>query len=222
MHTRTKLLITTLTAAVVLAAAVGTATARRLETSNQFIRVVWNALKFNEGGGGGPSVTCPVTLEGSFHSRTISKVSGQLIGYITRAALTRNGCVLAGGAENIRILNGVEEPTNTLPWHVRYDSFEGTLPNIAGIRLQLIGAAFLLTAFGVSCLYKSTEASPAFGNALLNAGHVVTDLKPREEKTIPKFAGGALCPNTGRFSSAAASTVSLLGATTSIIITLVQ
>jgi hypothetical protein len=222
MHVRTKLLITTLGAAVVLAAAVGTATARRLEINNQFIRVVWNELKFVEGGGGGPVFTCPVTLEGSFHSRTISKVSGQLIGYITRAALTRANCVLAGGAENIRFLNGVEEPTNTLPWHVRYDSFEGTLPAITGVRLQIIGFGWLVTMVGVSCLYKSTEAAPFFGNAILNVGQVVTNLRLREERTIPKFAGGALCPNTVRYGSATASTVTLLGATTSIVIRLVQ
>jgi hypothetical protein len=223
MRNRIKLLLTTLGAAIVLAAVVSSADANRIEVSNQSIRVVWSNLKFVEGGGGGPSATCPVTLEGSFHSKTISKVSGQLIGYITAAALTNASCTFAGGASSVRILNGVEEGAThqTLPWHVRYDSFEGELPAITGIRLQLIGAAFLLTAIGVSCLYQSTTAQPAFGNVLVTAG-TVTDLRPRTERLIPKFSGSGLCPGSGRFSAASAATVTGQGNTTAITVTLVQ
>jgi hypothetical protein len=221
MRNRTKVVMTALTAALALSVAVSSASARRIELSNQNIRAVWevNSKLTLSNAEGGLTLACPVTLEGSFHSRTLSKVSGQLIGYVTRAFLTRSGCVVTGGVEDIRILNGVETTTNTLPWHIRYDSFTGTLPNITSIRLQLVNASFVLTAFGVNCLYKSTTARPAFADTLVTAG-AVTGLRALSERFIPVFEGGFLCPEETRFTGTAR--VTLLGTTTAIRVRLVQ
>jgi hypothetical protein len=223
MRNRTKVIMTALTAALTLAVAVSSAGARRVELSNQQIRVVWSTtskLTFANAEGG-LTAACPVTLEGSFHSRTLSKVSGQLIGYITRAALTRASCVFTGGVEDVRILNGVETTTNTLPWHIRYDSFTGPLPRIETVRLQLVGASFVLTAFTVPCLYKSTAARPAFGDTTVNRETgAVTGLRALGEKFIPLFEGGFLCPEEGRFNGL--GSVTLLGTTTAISVRLVQ
>ena len=209
MRNHSKLVLTALTAALVLAAAVSTASARRLQLSSQNITAKWTALTFSsEGGGEGIEAICPVTLEGSFHSRTISKVSGQLVGYITRANLTSASCTFRGGATHVQILNGTEGTTTSLPWHIQYNSFTGVLPRITGVRLALIGAAFLIRAIlGVSCLYKSTQREPAFGTVEVNeTTGAVTGLRADETRTIPLGVGGFGCPGSGFFLGRAAVT----------------
>jgi hypothetical protein len=49
------------------------------------IRAIWDPMEFI--GPLGESARCPLTLEGSFHARTIAKVAYALNGYITRAAV---------------------------------------------------------------------------------------------------------------------------------------
>jgi hypothetical protein len=70
--------------AATMALAVTAATATRLASNGTggFISR-WNPMIFQAGGG--VSVSCPVTIAGSFHSRTIAKVSGALAGYITES-----------------------------------------------------------------------------------------------------------------------------------------
>jgi hypothetical protein len=210
MHTRTRLLLSALVAALALSAAVTTAQARRFELSNQFFRVVWSGLTFSEvGGAEGPQVTCAVTLEGSFHSRTLSKVSGQLIGYVTFARVKRP-CL--GG--NAWTLDGVERPVQTLPWHIRYDSFRGTLPNVTGILVQLIDTSFLVEIFPIGCLYKSTTANPTHGIINIEAGGNANTLTADETKPIPLSVdlSGGFCPVTGFLSGT--GNVTLQGSTT--------
>jgi hypothetical protein len=216
-----------LIAALIVTVAVATADARRFELSNQHIRIIWNPAVGTERLAFGvleSGVECPVTFEGSFHSRTISKVSGQLVGYITKAALTKAECEFDPGVENIIILNGVEllpegaVSTNTLPWHIRYDSFTGVLPRITGMRLQIIGLSVRLQIPG-ACLYKSTAAGPAYGILQIEAGGTVTGFKAEETApTIPRFAG-VLCHEA--IGWAGIGKVVLLGTTTAIVVRLV-
>jgi len=223
MHTRIRLGLAALTTALIFAAAVSTAAARRLQLSNQNITAKWTALTFSsEAGGEGIEIACPLTLEGSFHSRTISKVSGQLIGYITRANLTSASCIFRGGATHMQILNGTEGTTTSLPWHIQYNSFAGTLPRIRGVRLALIGFAFLTRAIlGVTCLYKSTQREPLFGIVEVNeATGAVTGLRADETGTIPLFAGGFGCPGSEFFAGRAG--VTQTGTEAAITIRLVQ
>jgi hypothetical protein len=202
----TRIQLGALLAALALSAAVTTAQARRLELSNQTFRAVWDPihrLTFLEEGAG-VNVACSVTLEGSFHSKTLSKVCGQLVGYVTKATLlhTCNGgdAFILNGTETLP--NGNATP-NTLPWHVRYERFEGTLPNITGVTLQLIGASFLVRipfgALFIGCLYRSTAASPARAIAQLFGG-LAEPLRADEESPIPISARlelGELCPANG-------------------------
>ena len=97
----------------------------------------------------GSVARCNLTLEGSFHSRTIAKVVGALVGNITRASL--GGCT-----------EGRYEPlTASLPWPLRYAGFTGTLPRITGIQYSLVGGDFLLEeAFFADCLYKDPPEFP--------------------------------------------------------------
>src|SRR5438270_3751470 len=111
-----KLLLAVVGATVLLGALVGTASAARLSNSSTTFRATWTSAEFS-GGFGTPR--CSLTLEGSLHSATIVKTRGSLVGYITRASV---GPCVNGSATVL---------TATLPWHVQYDSFTGTLPSIA-------------------------------------------------------------------------------------------
>jgi hypothetical protein len=212
MRTPARILFGALAAALVLASAVSTASARRFELSNQSFRLVWAHLIFQ---GGGAEVECPVTLEGSFHSRTLSKVSGQLVGYITRAIVAHPCEKNEGWA-----LNGVEVTPSgaspqTLPWHIQYNSFSGTLPTISLIRVALIDASFLVEVFNITCLYRSTQTKPQFGNINVVAGQA-TSMDALPENRVPKAAGQSiLCPAEGELSGNA--TIRLQGSTTTLI-----
>jgi hypothetical protein len=200
MHRRSKFLLAGLAAALALAAATGVAQARRFEFSNQSFRIIWRELIYN---GGGQEIRCPVTYEGSFHSRTISKVCGQLVGYIYNAQIG----TCSGGAE--RYL------TETLPWHVQYDAFTGVLPNITDVRVAVIGLSWRverIAAFGSGCLFRSTQARPLFGDIELSGGRVVW-WREEEASRIPFVSGEILCPAEIAFGSGIGTMTAREGAT---------
>jgi hypothetical protein len=208
MRHHAKLIMAALVGALVFAAAVGTASARRFLISSSGQRIAWAQLRF-AGTAEGPSATCPVTMEGTFHSRTISKVSGQLIGFITRAIVgAQASCTFANGAERLVILG------NTLPWHIRYDSFTGALPSIRTVKTQFVGMGYQLFVLGTACLYKTTAARPLFFFYFLSG----TEGTPG---TIPLFEGNAVaCP--GATVLEGVDSVTELGNTIALTIRLVQ
>lgn len=207
MRTRTRLLFAGLTAALLLSMAVASATANRLSVSNQRFRIVWAPLVLSNSLG--VVIRCPVTMEGSFHSATIAKVRGALIGYVSRATTIPGACT--GGRATI-----LQEK---LPWHVRYNSFRGNLPNITGVVLDLVGAAFLIEAGGANCTTRTTAANPGRGIAELTAG-VITGLRADETAPIP-LEGEFLCAIAGTGNFSGTGTVTLLGAATSITVRLI-
>jgi hypothetical protein len=216
MRTRSKLALAALTAAAVFGVLVAGASANRIATSNQSFRVTWNSLEFI-GFEFVEAIRCPVTIEGSFHSRTISKVLEALVGYITRAIV---GTPCTGGTATAL--------TASLPWHIRYNGFTGTLPEIREIHLRLVNAGFLIQTieplFGtlVACLYQSTAASPMRGWIGREAAGQLTNLRVDETAGIPLFRQLAgFCPNPGKLRGTS-NTITLLGATTRITVTLVQ
>jgi hypothetical protein len=157
-----KLLLAAVGATALLGALVSTASARNLSISNQTLRSQFREVNFRL-----PIFTtrCQVTLEGSLHTRTIAKVQGALIGYITTARL---GPCAAGSATIL---------TETLPWHVRYLAFSGPLPNITDLVINVIGAAFRVREpLGVNCLSRSTAEEPSIGTFVRDpaAGGVLT------------------------------------------------
>jgi hypothetical protein len=143
-----------------------------------------------------------------------SRPRAPLIGYVTRAIFGPVTNCVKTNVTNITTL------TASLPWHLRYDSFTGSLPAITGLRLQIVGFAFLLTAFGQSCLYKSTATEPAFGIARREAGGTITELTADNTSTIPLNVGGGLCPTTFTFSGNA-TRVTKLGETATVTLTLI-
>jgi len=196
-------------AVLVLGVSVGTASARRLELSSQTFRAVWNPLVFSNAAEG-IELRCPVTLEGSFHSRTLAKVAESLVGYVTRAQIGEASC----SGSRARVL------TEFLPWHVRYESFAGTLPTITSVTTRIIGFAFLLEVFGVSCLYVS-EASHAFRGQVSLSGGVATAVRALESPAIPKHSGSFLCPTELAFRGTTSS-FTVQNSTTAITVRLVQ
>jgi hypothetical protein len=212
MRTSAKALMMTLAAAILLAAATSTATANRLEVSNQGIRAVFPNLVLGALGGGGNMLTCPVTLEGTFHSRTFTKVSGALIGYITRARVQEAACRGSANIPNAK----AQVLQETLPWHVDYLSFNGTLPNPSPV-LGLLNTAFRIfeLPLGATCLYSGT-AKGIFERAAGGEGRLRAD----ETFGINKASGSLLCPNPGSFRGTS-ETVTLLGTSTPITLTLI-
>jgi hypothetical protein len=156
---RSKLILAGLTAALAMAFATNSATARNLSISHgELFNAVWRPVQFS--GSGSIAASCNVTLEGSFHYRTALKVRDSLLGYITRAIIRE----CTEGSATIL--------TTNLPWHIRYQGFEGTLPNISAIRLRLILGEFQVKEriFGTTCLTRSTATEPTEGAVRLSAG----------------------------------------------------
>jgi hypothetical protein len=174
---RNRLVLAGLGASLLLAMAVGTASANRLSVRSQAFSTVWTPLSFSFGGA---VIRCNVTLSGSFESTTISKVAGR-IGAVTGASA--NTC---SGA-TVTVL------TETLPWDVNYVSFAGTLPRISSIRVSLVGARFAIDPEGAlpACLVGTTATYPAFGIAHFSGG-TVTGLRADETVGLP-FGGSFIC-----------------------------
>jgi hypothetical protein len=192
-----KLLLATVGATVLLGALVASASARNFSVSNQNISAMWSSVHFTGPFGG--LADCHLTLEGSLHSRTIAKVAGSLIGYITRAILGR--CE-AGTAT-------IEQ--ERLPWHISYSGFEGALPNITSIFIHVVGASFhVRTTEGITCHVLTTATEPARGILHRStATHEIT-----ETGIEGRIRAGGECLNaTGTLSTAPESSgaFSLLG-----------
>ncbi len=178
MRTSTKLGLTALMAAIMLSSAIANASARSLSVSEQSFRATWASLELSYNGA---TIRCRVTLEGSFHSRTIAKVTRSLIGAITRATF---GHPCTGGeywADNGTEAEPLGTAPNKLPWHLTYESFTGTLPAISAVNFLLSRVSFVLrvTVLGLTCEGRYGRAED---NIILvgarEAGGGITSLTP--------------------------------------------
>src|SRR4051794_16657950 len=185
MRNRTTTAATMLAAALLLALSV-TSSASRLSYSSKEFRIVWASLSFSAEEGG-VSITCPVTLEGSFLERTATKVREALAARITTATV---GTCREGGGTILAV---------SLPWSVTYQSFTGVLPTITGVRYALIGAAFQIEpGLGIRCLARTSTESPAAGEARRDANGRITSLIADSSLAIPT-TGNFECPRAGIF-----------------------
>jgi hypothetical protein len=128
---------------------VGIASASRLSTSSQTFRATFTSVEIEAGLG---VARCVLTLEGSFHARTIAKATESLIGYVTRAAIQRP---CSGAIEEVAVL------TESMPWHIRYARFTGSLPAIATVQVNIFGGMFRVDSLGFRCLVGGTAERPA-------------------------------------------------------------
>jgi len=190
MRRRSSSIVAALAATMLLGLAVSDATARNLSVNEQSFRWAWTPITFAFGGN---TVRCNLTFEGSFHYRTMAKSIGSLIGFVTRAIL--NTCT--GGSATILTLS--------LPWHVRYGGFTGTLPNITTVRSSVTGISFNFRPTGLgACLAQSTAENPARFIAILTAG-VITGVMAEEGSRIP--LRGFLCEFAEEMSFAGTSSI---------------
>jgi len=213
--------IAALIVTVLLAAVVSTATAARLSISNQNIRATWTSLEFVSPGV--LTVRCQLTLEGSFHTRTVAKVTRSLIGAVTKAQFKQESCTNGSFAtfNGVDRYNGTTSP-NTLPWHITYESFAGTLPNINAVNILLQRFRFGITVPGICTGQYGAETDRLSYSASLGASREVSALTPiegRNSASLIRRDAGLACPPTQLFR--AGGTVSLLGNTTRITITLI-
>ena len=205
MTAQTKTWLTILGATVILCAQIGAASARNLSLSNQTFRSTFREMRFI---GSGRTLTCAMTLEGSFHARTVAKVLNTLMGFITRAAFNEASCLNA----TFRVR------TETLPWHVRYLGFTGTLPNFREVLVNFERFGFDVTAefvgFSVTCSYRTT---PVRGSFTREAGGALTE---------SRIAGSGLVPDQGfpcgeGALEARSTSLTVLNSTTRITVTLI-
>ena len=156
-----KITVTLTIATATLAACITTASANHLSSSTQSYSSRWTSAEFIGGFG---TVHCSLTVEGTLHTKTSTKTAGALMGFVTRASL---GPCATGSATILQA---------SLPWHVRYASFEGTLPRITSISTNAVGVAWQIRepTFGITCLTLSTAASPVTGQWNLTSGSVTS------------------------------------------------
>ncbi len=197
MRNRSKLLLAGLCTTFLLAAAVGTASANHLSINEQNHRMTWRELIFVFSVG--TAVTCEVTLEGSFHSRTIAKVTNALIGHINRASIA----TCTGGSATVH--------RETLPWHEPYTSFTAVLPRIETVTIGLIGARFRIRNSVETCEVGTTQTEPGLGVIRLGTQGEANSIEARG--TI-RLGGGFLCEfatgsfaGTGTVKSAGGATI---------------
>jgi hypothetical protein len=204
-HTTPRTLAAALAAALLLAAATSTATARILSVSNQNIRATWASLEFVSL----VTIRCRMTLEGSFHSRTIAKVARQLIGSITRFLFDTENCT-----------NGRGRPrTELLPGHITYEGFRGILPRIDTVYLLLSRIRFQIIASPCTGDY-GTAATNFTLEASVEEGRGITELRPVASRNIvQRHSGTAFCPASGTFGGT--GSLMLLGNTTKISVLLI-
>ena len=211
MPTRSKLALAALAAATLLGLALSSASAGNLSVSNRQFRAIWSPFRMFGEGGIEAEVRCPVTIEGSFHSSTTHKVLAALVGYVSRA-ISGAGSACAGGSATML--------SETLPWHVTYQGFSGTLPRITRIRLFVRRVAFIVEpGLSIRCLYRENGTAQAASEAIVEASGGIPGLEADEAIRLPLFSGGGFCPS--EVGGAGTASVTVLGATTHITVRLI-
>jgi hypothetical protein len=196
MRTRSKLILAGLGATLLMAFAINTAAARNFSVDNQRFRGTFNDMEFEAAFF--VRDHCKITLEGSLHTRTMAKVAGSLVGYITRVDI--GACT-----EPTTIL------TSTLPWHVSYESFSGRLPNITLIILRASNTAFRVR----ECLARGDFR---FRISRDLSGHLY--LLEVTRQSVP-IIEGSFCPETGQLRSVERGQIYASGSTTRVSLTLI-
>jgi hypothetical protein len=170
---------------VVLASVLGPATAAALRSIEVSVvgelgsvTMSSNAATFADESGSF-MVVCQITRRVRINSR-IAKTPGATFGSVTSA--TAREC--SGGTAT----------SLGLPWTVTYVSFNGTLPNIREVRLEVRGMGFLVTTFFglAACLYRGNVQYTTSGNPVTQMTSDISRLVP-----LDIDLGSGLCPANG-------------------------
>lgn len=207
MHLRRSLAGVLAATAFALVLAVS-ASANHLSSSATTFRAVWAHMetRFSTES---TAIRCPMTIEGTLHAATMSKVAGALIGYVTRASLSSAACT---GGEGVLA-------AESLPWHLEYERFAGTLPSISAMEFQIVNPTINLIPIGGSrCTARAEARHPLHGRVSLEAGRI-TSIEA-SASGIP-LTGEGLCSLATDEVLASASTVTTLGTSTAITVRLI-
>jgi len=169
-----KLLLTVVSATVLLGAFVTSASARNFSASEQRNTALWTRLEYSGGFG---TVECEVKLSGSLHTRTATKTVNSLIGYVTEGTILR----CARGSATIN--------QASFPWHRRYRGFTGTLPNITSQSETITGAEWTIRepTFGITCTVSRANSS-VIGTYTISGG-TITRADVSGESPCGSFTG---------------------------------
>lgn len=146
---KARLLLTTVSAVAMIGMLTSTALGRSFRSSISTQRAIYTSVEFSGLFG---SARCPLTLNGEIHS-TLPKTAEALIGYFE--SLTLGACTTG----SLTML------TVSMPWHIRYSGFQGTLPRITRILTRIVGFEFKIRETGANeCLVRTTATEPLLGN----------------------------------------------------------
>jgi hypothetical protein len=200
-------------AAAALALAASTASATKLEVTNQRIRIVWSSLRITLNNANA-FIACPITIEGSFQSKTILKLSSlESIGDITKAEVAPPASCTTMNTNEVELS---EE------WTIRYAGFTGVLPRIERIRLRFIvfGVGIRTTGFGF-CIYGQGAEGGMYGwLERNNENSEISAFAFDNTVLIPKAPNQPFCPEHIKIEGS--GSVRLLGTTTIIGIRLIM
>jgi len=219
MRRSVKMSLTALAAAIMLTSVVSPTSARTFSKNNQNIRVTWASLEF---AAEIATIRCRVTVEGSFHTRTVAKVARSLVGAVTRA-IAAHPCT--GGeawADNGTEAEPLGTAPNRLPSHITYEGFTGTLPNITSIQRLSTRFSFVIASGGFCTGRYGSGTDRVTVSAVREAGGGITSVAPVEGRntvSLVTMLGGFACPATARVRGTGTPTI--LNNTNRITITLI-
>jgi hypothetical protein len=157
-----RLLLPALGASAMLCVFTSPAFARILLVSHQRMRATFANVEFIGAFG---TTRCALTLEGSLHARSLNKLVATLLGYLARGTL---GACSSGTATIL---------AETLPWHIHYEFFTGTLPNITAIGILISFFSMRIREVGgLTCLVRTTATEPGRGTWRREAGGALTQM----------------------------------------------
>jgi hypothetical protein len=219
MRKCSKLLLAGLGVVVALWAITAAASANRLSLTERGFRVVWTPMTvgLQEVGGEGPpiQIACNVTMEGSFHSRTIVKTPGALIGHLTRFTIDGRNCTEPDNMGGAYAFTG-----ETLPWHITYSSFSGTLPNMSAVRIFFVGMGIVIQRLPIDCRTRSTTLAPAGWRLTRDLRTSAITSLTADESIILPAPTGTLCEGRSIFYSGAGR-YTRLGSTSTVSLSLI-
>jgi hypothetical protein len=144
--------------AILLVLAAASASARNLSVNEQRFSIRWTSLELIAGVG---TVRCPVTMSGSFHSRTFTKSAGLLVKAMIGTTINNAACT--GGRYTVLA------PPPSSAWAVRYASFAGTLPSPQSARFHLVGLSAQFEIGGQTCLLRTDVTEPFVYDVVIGA-----------------------------------------------------
>jgi hypothetical protein len=161
------------------------------------------------------TIRCRVTLEGSFHTGTIAKVARSLIGSVSRAIVAHPCTNGEAWADNGTEAEPLGTAPNKLPFHITYESFTGTLPNIANIGLLYSRFSFVVQGsfIGITgrCRYGRAEDNVSLTSTREVATGAITSISTVAGRTGVTLAdglvGGSVCPVNGNFAGTGIPTI---------------